>query len=126
MATIRKVETPEDLEVLRELFTEYVASLGIDLGFQDFATELNTLPGAYAPPTGRLLVGQVGKVAGQRTQRSPASTPLADRSSPRGSPFAERRVLEDRADTVSEGAREAPGAAAPRLPSLGTPRPHSE
>jgi ribosomal protein S18 acetylase RimI-like enzyme len=65
MTTIRPAVMPEDLDVIRELFTEYAAGLGIDLGFQDFASELRTLPGAYAPPTGRLLLAQVDyRVAG--------------------------------------------------------------
>ena len=56
MLKIDHVVTGDDLAVVRALFREYQALLGVDLCFQGFETEVLNLPGDYAPPGGRLLL----------------------------------------------------------------------
>jgi GNAT superfamily N-acetyltransferase len=53
---ILPADTPEDIASARALFREYAASLAVDLCFQGFESELEELPGLYAPPDGRLLI----------------------------------------------------------------------
>lgn len=53
---IRQACSPHDMMLAYRLLVEYADWLQIDLCFQGFADELASLPGAYAPPRGRLLL----------------------------------------------------------------------
>jgi ribosomal protein S18 acetylase RimI-like enzyme len=55
-----KAETDEQVEEARGLFMEYADVTGVDLCFQNFAQELASLPGDYAPPMGRLILARDG------------------------------------------------------------------
>src|SRR6516162_6585208 len=57
--------TAADMPEEARLFREYAAWVGVDLSFQDFDREVDSLPGDYVPPGGILLVARVaGEVAG--------------------------------------------------------------
>ena len=77
MLLITHARSADEIERVRSLMREYQQRLGVDLSFQGFETELETLPGSYAPPAGRLLLAwheqtAVGCVALQRVTDSRA------------------------------------------------------
>lgn len=55
------VNSGDDLLHVKELFIEYAKSLGVDLSFQGFEEELNSLPGKYAEPEGCIIIALVGE-----------------------------------------------------------------
>ena len=71
MAHIAPARIPDDLGAAAALFREYAQALGIDLSFQSFEDELATLPGAYAPPGGRLLLAWRDETPGATAGEAP-------------------------------------------------------
>ena len=67
-ATSRRIiqaGSPEEISQARELFREYGATPDFCVCFKGFDEEVQSLPGIYAPPGGRLLLADVeGEAAG--------------------------------------------------------------
>ena len=62
---IFQVESSAHIAQARELFLEYAQSLNFSLCFQSFDKELESLPGDYSSPDGRLLLAEYdGRLAG--------------------------------------------------------------
>lgn len=56
--TITAAASAEDVQDVARLFGMYVATLTIDLAYQDFYAELAGLPGKYAAPAGAILIAR--------------------------------------------------------------------
>lgn len=56
--SIRPATTPADLQEISSLFHSYALTLNIDLSFQDFSSEVSSLPGKYSSPRGTLLLAR--------------------------------------------------------------------
>jgi|SRR5687768_14300743 len=69
------IEPASDMEEVREILREYARSTGFDLEFQDFATELATLPDFYVA----IFVARPCSVGGEQTLLS-AHADEADKS----------------------------------------------
>ena len=62
---IRDVEFPEDSKELRSLIYEYVDWLGIDLSYQDFDSEMDTIEKLFSLPNGQYTFAIIdGAIAG--------------------------------------------------------------
>jgi ribosomal protein S18 acetylase RimI-like enzyme len=112
---IRRAITAAEIARARVLFEEYAASIGVDLCFQNFSEELATLPGAYAPPRGALLLaGTALRPSGCVALRPlPDGDPLTGevkrlyvRPDARGSGLGRSLVLQTIAEASAIGYRE--------------------
>ncbi|MEQ9231976.1 MAG: GNAT family N-acetyltransferase [Cyclobacteriaceae bacterium] len=54
--SFKVADTPGEFEQARNLFQQYADSLGVDLSFQNFSTELETIATQYYKPRGALLL----------------------------------------------------------------------
>lgn len=89
---------PEELALIRDFMLEYAAERNLDLSFQGFAAEVESLPGAYAPPHGALFIARVDSVPLGSVAVRPSAPTIAElkrlylRSAARGAGAGRRLV----------------------------------
>lgn len=119
---LEEATTPADLDLVRALWREYQRAIGVDLCFQGFERELETLPGAYARPGGRILVAREGEDPAGCGALRPLETGIAELKRMWVRPaFRGRKAGRLVAEALVEAAR-AEGYRAIRLDTLGTMR----
>jgi putative acetyltransferase len=77
-ATIIHAVSGEEISAVRELMREYADSLGVDLSYQHFDSELESLPGEYASPGGVLLLARDGENAAGCIALRPLAEPFCE------------------------------------------------
>ncbi|KAJ5388971.1 uncharacterized protein N7496_000039 [Penicillium cataractarum] len=81
---IEPARFPADVAAIHSLFSGYAASLGIDLTFQSFEDELNSLPGKYVTAQGgalliaRAQISNTSTGSSQQTSADPLITPQTE------------------------------------------------
>lgn len=78
---IEPAQFPADNVAIHSLFSGYAASLGIDLTFQSFDDELNSLPGKYAASQGGVLLVARSQASDTAIESDAISTESAPESS---------------------------------------------
>jgi len=103
---VRPATSAGDIAEARRLLEQYEASLDVDLRYQGFEEELAGLPGAYAPPRGRLLLAVDGSAPAGCAALRPLGDDVCEMKRLYVSPAARgRRVGRLLAETVIREAR---------------------
>lgn len=103
---VRPATSAGDIAEARRLLEQYEASLDVDLRYQGFEEELAGLPGAYAPPRGRLLLAVDGSAPAGCVALRPLGDDVCEMKRLYVSPAARgRRIGRLLAETVIREAR---------------------
>ena len=111
-SVVRQAQFPEDASAVLEIWREFIASPSVSLDYQGYEAEFADFPGKYAPPDGRLLVGEsdrgiAGCVAFRQVSHSICEMKrLYVRPSARGAGLGRRLVKHLLAEAMEAGYKE--------------------